>query len=251
MTRVSSPALSNSQFPCESSAKFSLVVAPEECQNHRESHKHLCSLSDMACDPPHCRPNVANKRRCTIGRKWIFGPEVADFFRGLDPFPETLRLLRDPRPCSMKRLPQGDRCVWRALHVRSLHPLKAALPESTVAPFSRLFDQQAWLYIHKLTPLDLRSPALQCLLWMRNLRRFFWFGLGAQCCYRWGSWLMKVRGKLEAALLSALTDYWFGHQMWCVCLGATEVRGNDAQTTVYLFLHQAHYIYSTSAPFIE
>lgn len=128
---------------------------------------------------------------------------VADVFRGLDTFPATLRLLRDLDCGAWKGCLKGTGRVWRTVHVRYLHPLKAALPESTAARFSRLFDQQVCLYIHELTPPDLRSPTLAYLLRMRNLRRSFWRASELSVA-RWGSWLMKVRSKLEAQWLSAL-----------------------------------------------
>lgn len=77
---------------------------------------------------------------------------VEAVFSGLDAFPATLRLLRDLDCGAWKGCLKGIGCVWRTLHVHYLHPLKAALLKSTAARFSRLFDQQACLYIHKLTP---------------------------------------------------------------------------------------------------
>lgn len=128
---------------------------------------------------------------------------VTNFFGGLDTFPATLRLLRDLDCGAWKGFLKGIGCIWRTLHVRYLHPLRAALPESTAAQFSRLFNQQVCLYIHKLTPPDLRSPALAYLPRMRNLRRSFW-SVSELSVARWGSWLMKVRSKLMAELPSAL-----------------------------------------------
>lgn len=139
----------------------------------------------------------------TLAESEYLDPRLHRAFRDLDSFPATLRLLRDLDCRAWKGSLKRIGCVWRAPHVHYLHPLKAALPKSTAAWFSRLFDQQACLYIHKLTPLDLRSPAFAYLLRMRNLRRSFWW-VSDLSVARWGSWLMKVRSKLEAQLLSAL-----------------------------------------------
>lgn len=128
---------------------------------------------------------------------------VGAVFSGLDAFPATLRLLRDLDCGAWKGCLKGIGCIWRTLHVHYLHPLKAALLKSTAAWFSRLFDQQACLYIHKLTPPDLRSPALAYLLRMWNLRLSFWW-VSELSVARWGSWLMTVRSKLEAELLFGL-----------------------------------------------
>lgn len=74
----------------------------------------------------------------------------------------------------MKRTASRELDVFEEPYMSASSPhFKAALPKSTAARFSRLFDQQACLYIHKLTPLDLRSPAFAYLLEMGNLRRSF------------------------------------------------------------------------------
>lgn len=116
-------------------------------------------------------------------------------------FPGNTQAPKGPGLWSMKRLPQGD--LLRLKNATGpLPPPSTALLKSTAARFSRLFDQQACLYIHKLTPPDLRSPALAYLLRMRNLRRSFWSVSELRVARR-GSWLMKVRSKLEAELLSS------------------------------------------------
>lgn len=180
--------------------------------------RNKCSLGE-SCDHLWCQTGPTShtlspkQGQWMLKRHWTEASKcwdsklhrVADFFRGLDTFPATLRLLRDLHCGEWKDCLKGIGCIWGVLHVRYLHPLKAALPKSTVARFSRLFDQQACLYIHKLTPPDLRSPALAYLLRIRNLRHSFWWALELGVARAvWITWLMKVRGKLEDELLYAL-----------------------------------------------
>ena len=136
---------------------------------------------------------MTSECRCTTSQTWIFGwTHSCRVLSRLGPFPSNTQAPKGPGLSAWKGCLKGIGCLWRALHVRYLHPLKAALPKSTVARFSRLFGQQACLYIHKLTPLDLRSTALAYLLWMRSLRCFFW-SVSKLSVARWGSWLRKVR----------------------------------------------------------
>lgn len=65
-------------------------------------------------------------------------------------FPSSTQAPKGPELCRMKRP------ASREGSAASTH-FNAALPESTAAPLSKLFDQQALLCIHKLTPPDLRS----------------------------------------------------------------------------------------------
>lgn len=109
-------------------------------------------------------------------QRWKLGPKASQCRRCLQRFgcfPSNTQAPTGPESLQSERAASRGLASEEPLHVHHLHPLRAALLMSTAARFSRQFDQQVCLYIHKLTPLDLRSPAPAYLLRMRNLRRSF------------------------------------------------------------------------------
>lgn len=96
------------------------------------------------------------------------------------------------------------------------HTLKAGLLKSTAARFSRLFDQQVRPYIHKLTPLDLRSPCARILARNEEFQTVFFVSVGARPGFLG---IKKERCKLDAVCSSSVCCRTADYRDWHIVNG--------------------------------